>query len=414
MTHRPNARSPFSLTMLLALLLLLGACGKSDQPTSPTALPMMPPSMMPPTASLEPVRIGVIVPLSGSLAPYGQTTLDGINLMAERIRASGGIGGRPLELIVENNEGDTTKSSAALRKLVGLKKALAIIGPITSTNSLAIVRDAQNKGITLISPTATNDTVTGFGDYIFRACFNDSFQGVAVAKFAVEDQGIETAISFKDTTSDYSIGLCESFSKTFAALGGQALPTLSYKQGDTEFTAQLRKVRESGAEALFIPGYPPELSLIINEARSLGLETTLLGADGWDNDDVLNNAGENLVGAFFAAAFSTDVSTPELDEFLKRAADAGIGGAGSFEALGYDSLGLIAAALEKVAGTAGDDIDTTRRKVRDALAGVTDYRGATGPITMQSSGDPLKSLVVLQYDDSDGQVVKSFVKVVNP
>jgi branched-chain amino acid transport system substrate-binding protein len=361
------------------------------------------------------VKIGAVLPLSGPLAAYGQRTLDGMKLMVEKVNAAGGVNGKTLELEIENDENDTTKASNAVLKLIGLKKTLAIVGPIISTVCLAVGRDCEKKQVVMITPTATNDTVTAQGDYVFRACFNDSFQGVAMAKFAVEELKLKSVVAFQDTTSDYSVGLCKRFSETFTQLGGQSLPLLSYKQGDTEFTAQLRKAREAGAETIFIPGYPPELPLIINEARSLGLTIPLLGADGWDNDDVIKNAGQNLVNSYFAAAFSREMGAPALDEFLKLATAKGIENPGSFEALGYDSVGLVVAAIQ--ASGAGFDalpLDQQRQAIQKGLTGLKDYPGATGSITMQASGDPLKSLVIQKFDPKAGQVDKVFVKTIQP
>jgi branched-chain amino acid transport system substrate-binding protein len=398
------SRGVFFRWIVVCGLGLLGACGSGEESSAPTT-----------DGGSEAIRIGVVLPLSGPLAAYGQSTLDGMKLKVAQVNAAGGINGKIVELEIENDENDTTKASNAVLKLIGLKKALALVGPITSTVSLAVGRDCEKKQVALVTPTATNDAVTAQGDYVFRACFNDSFQGVAMAKFAAGELKLKSAVAFQDTTSDYSVGLCKRFSETLAELGGQALPILSYKQGDTEFTAQLRKAREAGAEAIFIPGYPPELPLIINEARSLGLTIPLLGADGWDNDDVIKNAGQNLTNTYFAAAFSREMGSPALDEFLKRAADAGIANPGSFEALGYDSVGLVVAAIQ--AAGAGFDalpLDQQRQAIQKGLVGLKDYPGATGAITMQPSGDPLKSLVIQKFDPKAGQVDKVFVKTILP
>ncbi len=366
---------------------------------------------------VQTLKIGVVVPLSGGLAAYGENTLEGVKLMADQINAQGGIDGKMIELVVENNEGDPTKTANAVRKLVAIDKVLAIIGPITSTNALAVGRDANSKMTVLLSPTATNDKVTAQGQYVFRTCFTDSFQGVAVAKFAYNDLGIKKAVPFEDTASDYSVGLCKSFAGTFNSLGGDANEKLAYKTGDIEFTAQLRKIRDMKAGAAFIPGYPPELPMIVNEAKALGLETVLLGADGWDSDDLTKNSGKNLEGTYFSAAFSPDNPTPALQAFLKLATENEIEQPGTFEALGYDSLGLIAEAI-RVAGSdaiADADLADARSMLRDNLAAIQAYEGATGQINMQESGDPLKSLVILKYTtDESGQVAKEFVQAVNP
>jgi len=388
--------SSFATVILLAAgaLLFPAAGGKAD--TSST------------------LKIGVTMPLSGPLAAYGESTLRGIRLQEGKINAAGGIRGRLIELVVENNEGDTTKSAEGLRKLIGLDKVVAVVGPITSRNALAIAREAQRKGVALITPTGTNDAITKDGDFIFRACFTDSFQGAVDARFAFEELKIKTVVPFQDTTSDYSVGLCRSFADTFKRLGGTVLPTLSYKQGDTDFTPQLRKIRESGAQGVFTPGYPPELPRIVNQAKELGLTATLLGADGWDNDDLVKNAAKNLVGSYFSAAFSRQNPTPEIARFLALAKSKGIAEPGTFEALGYDALGLVAEAAKRTAVQSTENIAAYRAGLRDALHTLKDYPGATGTISMRPSGDPLKSLVILKYADVNGKLDKTFVKAVNP
>jgi branched-chain amino acid transport system substrate-binding protein len=411
---------PFLAPILLFAALVLGGCerkgGDSASSASDGEAAKSPGSTKNATASaIAPQtqwKVGVIVPSSGALAPYGQAALSGVKMKAEEINAQGGVLGKSIELVIENNEGQTNKSAECLRKLAGVNEVLAVIGPITSTNCLAITRDAQKKGVSLITPTGTNDSITKDGDYIFRACFNDSFQGVAMAEFAFKELKLKSAVSFQDTASDYSVGLCKSFDKRFAELGGKVLPILSYKGKDTDFTPQLRQVREIGAEGLFIPGYPPELPLIVNQAKSMGLQVQLLGADGWDCDDLPSNAGVNAVGTCFSAAFFPGAHTPELDAFLAVAEKNGVKNPGSFEALGYDSMGLVAEAIR--AGNPSGDLAAQRRIVRDQLHAIRDYKAATGTITMQSSGDPIKSLVVFRYENVDGKVQKALAKVFDP
>ncbi|MBN1865928.1 ABC transporter substrate-binding protein [Candidatus Sumerlaeota bacterium] len=410
-------RRVFLVSILISAMAAVGGA----QPTSPSMAvspePGPPPAPMMVGQPFPSLKIGAIMPLSGNLAAYGSSTLDGVKMMADEINKTGGVGGRQIELVIENNEGDTVKSADALRKLEGLNKVLAVIGPITSTNAMAVARDAQNKGVVLMTPTGTNDKITEYGDFIFRACFNDSFQGIAVARFAYEDLGLRSAVAFQDRTSDYSVGLCKSFSETFERLGGTMMPMESYKQGDTDFVPQLRKIRRAEAQALFVPGYPPELPLIVNQAKNIRLEATLLGADGWDNSDLTDNAGHNLQGSYFSGAFSTESKTPELEKFLALASARGIDDPRSFEALGYDSMGLVAqAALHAgaLASFAPSDLASQRRALRGALASIENYKGATGAIAMQPSGDPLKSLVILRYDVAGDGIKSAFVKVVNP
>jgi branched-chain amino acid transport system substrate-binding protein len=275
---------------------------------------------------------------------------------------------------------------------------------VTSTNALAVRTPAKELKIPSISPTATNDKVTLKNEYMFRACFNDSFQGRIVAGYAFKDLGIKTAAVFKDLNSDYSKGLSASFRKSFEALGGKVLAEESYQQGDTDFGAQLKKVKESGAGLLFVPGYPPEVPLVIKQAKALGLAAKLCGADGWDSEAVINGSGDGAAGCFLVGAFSREDARPAVKRFVAAFTKRGGADPGTFEALGYDSMSLLAEAMKTGA---------TPEAIREGLAGIKSFEAVTGTITI-AQGDAVKGAVILDIQKEGDKFTTKYRATVNP
>jgi branched-chain amino acid transport system substrate-binding protein len=351
------------------------------------------------------IRVGVIHPLSGDLAPYGKGSLAGIQMRVDEINAAGGVGGRKIKLLVEDEKGDPTAAVNAFNKLAGSDKVAAMIIPVTSTSALAVRDRAKELKVPSISPTATNDKVTLKNEYMFRACFNDSFQGRIVAGYAFKDLGIKTAAVFKDLNSDYSKGLAASFKKHFEALGGQVLAEESYQQRDPDFGAQLKKVKDSGAGLLFVPGYPPDVPLIIKQAKALGVTARLCGADGWDDPTVINGSGDGVAGCFLVGAFAREDGRPAVKRFVEAFTKRGGAAPGTFEASGYDSMSLLAEAMKK---------GTTRAEIRDGLAGIKGFEAVTGTITIDPEGDAVKGAVILEIQKEGDKFVTKYKATVNP
>jgi branched-chain amino acid transport system substrate-binding protein len=335
----------------------------------------------------EEIKVGVIMPLSGSLVAYGKATLEGIQLKVDEINASGGVDGKKIKLLIQDNRGAVTDSRDAYKKLAGSDKVVAVIGPITSTNTLAIRRDTKKLKVPVISPTATNDKVTLRNPYIFRACFNDSFQGKIVANYAFKNLNNKTAAVLIDMNSDYSKGLSKSFEAAFTKAGGKIIASEGYQQKDTGFSSQLKKIKDSGAETLFVPGYPPELPLIIKQAKVIGYKSRLCGADGWDNQAVINGSGNNVEGCFMVGAFSREDKRPVVQSFIKAFEDKYKKESGTFQALGYDSVSILEKGLED---------GLTPGKVRQGIAKIKGLKAVTGTITMTKDGDPEKSAIILE------------------
>jgi len=351
------------------------------------------------------IRVGVTLPLSGALAPYGKGVLDGARLAVEKVNKAGGIGGRSLELVVEDNKGDKTDTRSSIQKLAGIDQVAAILGPITSTNSLAAKLEADRLKVPILSPTATNDQVTVNCPYMFRACYVDSFQGRVVANYAYATLGVRKAAILIDKNSDYSKGLSASFRKAFEAAGGQVTAEEGYQQKDTDFGSQLARVKGSGAELIFVPGYPPEVPQIVKQAKVVGFAGRLCGGDGWDNEAVLQNAGENLDGCFLVGAFSPQDPRPMVQDFVRDMKAATGRLPGSFEALGHDSILLLAEAMKRGA---------TRQAVADGLHAVRNLEAVSGKISITPGGDAEKDAVVLKIV-RDGEAFRTqYVASVSP
>jgi branched-chain amino acid transport system substrate-binding protein len=353
----------------------------------------------------EEIKFGVILPLSGDLVSYGKTTLDGIKLCVDEINKSGGINGKKIKLIVEDNKGIPVDSKKAYIHLASSQKVSAIIGPITSTNSKNVRRTAKALKVPMISPTATNDRITLKNPYVFRACFNDSFQGRIIANYASNNLKFKTAALMVDMNSDYSKGLAKSFKKYFKELGGKIVKEEGYQQKDTEFGVQLKNIKKSNAEALFVPGYPPELPLIIKQAKVIGYKGKLCGADGWDNADVINGSGDNITGSFIVGAFSKEEKRDIVKKFIKNFKEKYNREPGTFEALGYDSVLLIAEAAKN---------GTTPESIKNNLFKIKDFNAVTGKITINKDGDAEKSAIVLEIDKNGDKYETKYKTTVNP
>lgn len=351
------------------------------------------------------IRIGAVQPLSGDLAAYGKATLNGVELRINEINKQGGINGKPIKLIIEDNKGDGNESRNAFRKLALSDKVTVVIAPVTSGNSLKIRELAADYKVPSISPTATNDTVTLDNPYMFRTIFNDSFQGRVIANFMLNNLNLKKAAILKDMSSDYSKGLSENFSATLQEKGGKIVAVENYQPKDTNFNAQLKNIKDSGAEALFVPGYPPDVQNIIKQIKILDLDIILLGADGWDNDDIIKGSGDRIDGSYIVGAFASDDPQTHVQEFVKKYKATHEPDPGMFEALGYDTVSLIVEALKS-----GED----REAVRKSLTEIDGFQAVTGKITMTEQGDAVKSAAVLKIVHKDNDFAKTYETTVNP
>ena len=229
------------------------------------------------TSETGPIRVGIYGDLTGRTANFGQSTENGVRMAADEINKAGGLNGRQIELFSEDDQGRPEQAATVVTKLINQDKVHAIIGEVASGNSLAAAPICQGAKIPMISPSSTNPKVTEVGDYIFRVCFIDPFQGEVMAKFAVNTLNAKTAAILSDFNSPYSLGLTEFFRENFKKLGGQIVIEQSYTQGDPNYTGQLTSIRAAKPDVIYIPGYYSEVGVIAKQAKQLGITSP----DAW-------------------------------------------------------------------------------------------------------------------------------------
>lgn len=356
------------------------------------------------TATTETIKIGTIQPISGVISVYGIQTTNAAKMAVEEINAKGGINGKMVELIVEDDEASPEKTTNAFTKLVTLDKVVGIMGALTSKCTLAITSQAQAEGVPLITPTSTNDTVTDAGDYIFRACYKDSFQGMVVANYAADTLKATTAAILYDVSNDYSKGLLENFKKGFEAKGGTVVAE-SYNSGDKDFNAQITKIKASNPQVLFIPDYYSTVALIAKQVRAQGITVPMLGADGWDS--IAENAGEEVVGSFYSNHYSPDAQDADVQAFVAAYKAKHGETPNALAALGYDATKILIEAIAKAGST-------DRKAIRDALA-LTNGKYVTGNISFDANRNTVKSAVMVELvKTADGKIGTQYAGTVNP
>src|SRR3954463_13448874 len=229
------------------------------------------------------IKVGEYASLTGKEAGFGQTSHHGVVLAIEEIDAAGGVLGKKLELVYEDNQTKPGESATVVKKLISRDRVIALIGEVSSSRSLEAAPIAQQAKIPMIAPAATNPDVTKTGDYIFRVCFIDPFQGTVMAKFAKDDLKAKKVAILSSVSNAYSLGLAKFFRDTFTAGGGEVVSEKNFSEGDKDFRAQLTAVKAAGVEAIFVPSYYTEAALIVRQARELGLNVPMFGGDGWED-----------------------------------------------------------------------------------------------------------------------------------
>ncbi|CAN5624465.1 ABC transporter substrate-binding protein [soil metagenome] len=349
------------------------------------------------TSTGDTIKVGVYGDLTGPTASFGQSTKNGVELAVAEINAAGGVNGKKIELIVEDDQGTPEKAKTVISKLISQDKVQAVIGEVASTNSLAAAPVAQEAKIPMISPSSTNPQVTEKGDYISRVCFIDPFQGSVMAKFAANTLKAKTAAIFGDVNSDYSKGLTTFFEQEFTKLGGKVLAKESYTQQDPDFKGQLTKIRQLNPDVIYIPGYYGQVGIIAKQARELGMNQPLLGGDGWDSPDLWKLGGAALKNAYISNHYSAENPAPEIQNFVKNYTAKFGTAPDSLAALAYDAAKVLADAIKR-AGGAGDSA-----KLKDAINSTKDFAGVTGLITLDANRNAVKPAVVLELIPSESK-----------
>ena len=346
------------------------------------------------------IKIGEFASLTGKEAGFGNESHQGTLLAVEEINAAGGLLGKKLELITEDNQTKPGESATVAKKLISRDKVVAILGEVASSRSLEVAPIAQAAKIPMIAPSSTNPRVTEMGSYVFRVCFIDPFQGTVLAKFVKDTLKVKKVAILTSVSSAYSVGLSKFFKERFTADGGQVVLEQKYNEGDKDFRAQLTAIKAAGAEAIFASGYYTEAALISVQARQLGLNVPLFGGDGWDNPALLEIGGAAVEGNYFSSHFAADNPDPAVQGFITRyQARFGVV-PGAMACLGYDSVLVLADAIKR-AGT------TESAKLRAALAATKDFPAVSGLTTIDAQRNASKSAVVLTIKDGKTKFVTS-------
>ena len=341
-------------------------------------------------AANGPIVVGEVGSMTGTEATFGTSSDRGIQLAVGETNGSGGVKGRQLQIIALDDEGKPEEAATAATRLIASEHVTALLGEVASTRSLFMAPKAQAARVPMVTPSSTNEKVTQVGDYVFRACFIDPFQGYVMAKFATSNLKLTKAAILKDVRNDYSVGLARVFTENFTKMGGKIVDEESFSNGDVDFKAQLTNIKNANPEALYVPAYYTEVGLIARQAREVGFTGPLLGGDGWDSEKLYEIGGDALLGCYFSNHYSVDDPSPRIQEFVAKFKKA-YGGQvpDSLAAQAYDGAGMLIDAMKRAKDLSGPSI-------RDALADTKGYKGVTGDITMDQNRNASKPAVVLK------------------
>lgn len=379
-------RSILLFASLLGVAMLSGceSCQQKDQ-----AKPSNEQTSVQTPAGDNVIKIGEVSSMTGSEATFGTATHKGIELAFSEVNAQGGIKGKKIALIAVDDQGKPDEAATTVTKLINEDKVIAVLGEVASSRSLAMAPIAQANKIPMVSPSSTNPKVTQQGDYIFRVCFIDPFQGAVMAQFALDQLKIKKVAILRDVKSDYSVGLADYFAKVFAKGKGEIVGDISYSSGDIDFKSQLTAIRAKNPDAIFVPGYYTEVGLIGRQARELGMNMPFLGGDGWDSPKLKEIGGQALEGSYFSNHYSSESQSKNVQDFVKKFQDTYHEMPDGLSSLAYDSAMVLADAMKRA-----KTLDSTA--IRDALAQTKDFQGVTDKITIDRDRNAVKSAVVLE------------------
>jgi branched-chain amino acid transport system substrate-binding protein len=359
------------------------------------------------TPPTKEIKIGLITPLSGDVKTFGESVRNAFEIAVEEANAKGGVAGRKIKTFIVDDKNDPTEASNAANLLINQHGVQAIVGSVTSKTTIPVSDLAQSSRIPTITGTATNPKVTVADgkrkDYMFRACYTDSFQGTVMAKFARDTLHAATAAVLYDASNDYSKGIAEVFRDAFLRMGGKVPAYESYGKDDVDFSALLTKVKAKKPEVLFLPDYYNKVGLIAKQVKETKLNVTLIGPDGWDSPELVNVAGDAIEGGYFSNHYSPEDTRPEVVNWVKKYREKFQQTPDALGTLAYDATNMLLEAIRKA--NSGDP-----GKIRDALASLSGFEGVTGKFTMDENGDPIKSAVIIRIQGGK----QKFLQVVNP
>jgi branched-chain amino acid transport system substrate-binding protein len=342
--------------------------------------------------------------LTGGTANFGISSTNGIQMAKDEVNAAGGINGKQIELLVQDDRSDATEAANIVTKFVSQDRVHAILGEVASSRSIAAAPIAQNAKIPMLTPSSTNPEVTRAGDYIFRSCFIDPVQGAAIAQFGAKSLNAKRAALMVDRANDYSTGLEKVITEVFTRLGGQIVVTQSYQAQDQDFNAQITSIKGSNPDVVFVPGYYGDVALFAKQARDKGLTVPLVGGDGWDSAQLYQIGGSALDGSFFSNHYSPYDTDPKVVKFVgdyqKRFGSV----PDALAATAYDAAHIMFDAIKRANSLDG-------KAIRDALAATKEFPGVTGTVTFNENRDAVKPIVMVKIEPGGKYVVQERVQV---
>ncbi len=373
------AKKVFALLIFAAMV--LSACGGAATPT---------------------IKIGINAPITGDIPKVGEGTKFAAEMWLADIGSQIEVGGKnyPVELVIEDNEAKGESAAAVTTKLITQDEVLVMVGPQASKQAVPAGGVANDLKTPMISPWSTNPATTLDRPWVFRTPFLDPFQGPVVANFVNEEFGFTKAAVLYDVASDYPKGLAEFFKSAWEDLhgAGSVVAYESFTTGDADFSAQLTKIKDAGAEFLFTPQYYNEVALIVQQAHELGFNQPIVGSDSWGSAETVNLCGADCYGAFFSTHYAAEGATGATKAFIDEY-NAKYGYVpDDVGALTWDSLNIVKQAIQDCGAITGD-LATDRTCVRDALANIKDFAGITGNMTFTAEGDPIKCAVIVRISE---------------
>ena len=341
------------------------------------------------TASTGDILIGEYGSLTGSQATFGTSTHNGIIMAADEVNAAGGINGRKVKILTEDDQSKSEEAATTVSKLISQNSVVAVLGEVASSASIAAGPICQANKVPMISPSSTNPQVTKSGDYIFRMCFTDDYVGHSMADYVTKKLGLKNAALLTDVKQDYSVYLGKYFEERFTADGGKIVARASYSNGDSDFRAQLTSIKPSNPQIIFVPGYYTDVGQIARQARDLGISAPLVGGDGWESPALIEIGGPALEGCYYANHYFYADPTPAVHNFVEKYKQRFQTNPDAMAALAYDAMNVLAEAMKRARKLDGPTL-------RDAIAATKGYVGVTGTINLGPDRNPIGKKLVIE------------------
>ncbi len=349
------------------------------------------------------ILVGEYGSLTGPQATFGQSTHNGIMMAVDSINAAGGVKGRKIKIITEDDQSKPEEAANAVTKLISEDNVVAILGEVSSSNSLAAAPICQADKIPMLTPSSTNPKVTTIGNYIFRTSFTDKDVGENIARYVFQEMHLTRAAILTDVKTDYSTGLTATIEKTFTSLGGQIIAHASYSNGDSDFRSQLTAIKQANPQVIFLPGYYTDVGQIAIQARDLGMKQPFVGGDGWVSPKLIEIGGKALEGCLYADHYFYADPTPVVRDFVQAYKDRYGAIPDGMAALAYDAAGVMANALGRATKLDGPSI-------RDALATTKNFAGVTGNITIGPDRNAVGKKMIIEEVRNGQPTLKAIIQ----